>query len=68
MVEDAGPSQEEPIADEPVSTVHREVCGSGGRMRVIGKRVISHHPSPTLHGQLETMPESATTIKLLERK
>jgi hypothetical protein len=37
-------------------------------MRGIGKRVISRHPSPALHGHLETMPESATTIKLPEWK
>jgi hypothetical protein len=37
-------------------------------MRGIGKRVISRHPSPALRGQLETFPESASTIKLLEQK
>jgi hypothetical protein len=37
-------------------------------MRGIGKRVISCHPSPALRGQLETLPEFATTIKLPERK
>jgi hypothetical protein len=68
MAEDVGPSQEEPIAEEPATTVHRGVRGSGGRMRGIGKRVISCHPSPALRGQLETLPEFATTIKLPERK
>jgi hypothetical protein len=65
---DVGPSQEEPIAEEPAAAVHHGVRVSGGRMRGIGKRVISHHPSPPLRGQLETMPESAATIKLPERK
>jgi hypothetical protein len=37
-------------------------------MRGIGKRVISRHPSPTLRGQLETVPESAATIKSPEQK
>jgi hypothetical protein len=37
-------------------------------MRGVGKRVISHHPLPALRGQLETIPESATTIKVPERK
>jgi hypothetical protein len=68
MAEDVGPSQEELIAEEPVAALHRGVHGSGGRMRGIGKRVISRHPSPTLRVQLETMSESATTIKLPERK
>jgi hypothetical protein len=68
MAGDAGPSQEEPIAEELVAAVRRRVCDSGGRMRVIGKRVISRHPSPALRGLLETMPGSAATIKLPERK
>jgi hypothetical protein len=68
MVVGAGPSQEEHVAEEPVAAVHRRVRGSGGRMRGIGKRVISRHPSLALRGQLETVPESAVTIKLPERK
>jgi hypothetical protein len=50
MAEDAGPSQEEPVAEEPVAAVRRGVRGSGGRMRGFGKRVISRHPSPTDKG------------------
>jgi hypothetical protein len=68
MAEDARPSQEEPMAEEPAAAVHRWVRGSGGRMRSISKRVISCHPSPALCGQLKTVPESATMIKLPEQK
>jgi hypothetical protein len=68
MTEDVGPSQEEPIAEELAAAVHHRVRGSDGRMHGIGKRVISRHPSPALCGQLETVPESATTIKLPEQK
>jgi hypothetical protein len=53
VAEEARPSQEEPIAEDPVATVHRGVRSSGGRMRGLGKRVISRHPSPALHGHLE---------------
>jgi hypothetical protein len=67
-MEDAEPSHEEPMAEEPVADVHRRVRGSGGRMRGVGKRIVSRHPSPALRGQLETVPESAATIQLLERK
>jgi hypothetical protein len=67
MAEDAG-AQKEPTVEEPTTAVRRGVRGSGGRMRGIGKRVISHHPSPALRGQLETVPESVATIKLPERK
>jgi hypothetical protein len=66
--EEAKPSREEPLAEEPMATIHRGVRGSGGRMRGLGKRVISHHPSPALRGHLETVPESTATIKLPERK
>jgi hypothetical protein len=68
MTEDVGPSQEEPIAEELAAAVCHGVRSSGGCMRGIGKRVISRHPSPALHGQLETVPESTATIKLPERK
>jgi hypothetical protein len=68
MAEDAGPSQEEPVAEEPAAAVHRCVRGSGGRMCGIGKRVISCHPSPALRGQLKTVPKSAAMIKLPEQK
>jgi hypothetical protein len=63
MAGDAGPSQEEPVAEKPVAAVRRMVRGSDGRMCVIGKRVISRYPSPAIRGQRETVPESATTIK-----
>jgi hypothetical protein len=56
------------MAKEPMATVHRGVRGSGGRMRGLGKRVISRHPSPALRGHLETVPESTATIKLPKRK
>jgi hypothetical protein len=56
------------VADEPMETVHRGVRGSGGRVRGLGKRVISRHLSPTLCGHLETVPEHSATIKLPERK
>jgi hypothetical protein len=68
VAEEAKPSHEEPVAEEPMATVHRGVRGSGGCMRGLGKRVISRHPSPTLRGHLETVPESTATIKLPERK
>jgi hypothetical protein len=57
-----------PVAEDPVATVRRGVCGSGGRMRGLGKRVISRHPSLTLHGHLETVPESTAIIKLPDMK
>jgi hypothetical protein len=56
------------MVDEPVATVHRGVRGAGGRVRGLGKRVISRHPSPALRGHLETVPEHSATIKLPERK
>jgi hypothetical protein len=56
------------MAEEPVATVHRGVHGSGGRVRGLGKRVISRHPSLALRGHLETVPEHSATIKLSERK
>jgi hypothetical protein len=68
IAEDTGPSQEEPIAEEPVAAVHCGVHGSSRRMHDFGKRVISRHPSPALHGHLDTAPESTATIKLPERK
>jgi hypothetical protein len=54
--------------EEPVATVHHGVRGLGGRIRCLGKRVISRHPSPALRGHLETVLEHTATIKLLERK
>jgi hypothetical protein len=68
MAEDAGPSHEDPMAEEPAAPVHRRIRGFGGRMRGIGGRIISHHQSPSLSAQLETVPESAATIQLPERK
>jgi hypothetical protein len=68
VAEEARPSREEPVAEEPVANVHHGVRGSGGRMRGLGKRVISRHPSPALRGHLETVPESTATIKLPERE
>jgi hypothetical protein len=56
------------VADEPVMAVPRGVRGAGGRIRGIGKRVISRHPSPALRGHLDTMPEHSATINLPKRK
>jgi hypothetical protein len=56
------------MAEDPLATVRRGVRGAGGRIRGIGKRVISRHPSPALRGDLETVPESSATIKLPEWK
>jgi hypothetical protein len=61
-------AEEETVVEEPMATVHRGVCGSGGRVRDLGKRVISRHPSPALRGDLETVPEHSATIKLPEWK
>jgi hypothetical protein len=58
--------EEETMAEEPVATVHRGVRGSGGRIRGLGKRVISRHPSAALRSHLETVPEHSATIKLPE--
>jgi hypothetical protein len=66
--EEARPSHGEPVAEEPVSTVGRSVRGSGGRMRYLGKRIISSYPSPALRGHLETVPKSTATIKLPDQK
>jgi hypothetical protein len=68
VAKEARPSQEEPVAEDPVATMHRRVHGSGGRMRGLGKRVISRNPSPALRGHLETVPKSTATIKLPDRK
>jgi hypothetical protein len=56
------------MADEPRATVHCGVRGAGGRIRGLGKRVISRHPSPALHRHLETVPKHSATIKLPEQK
>jgi hypothetical protein len=61
-------AEEGNVADEPTTTVPRGVRGAGGRVRGLGKRVISHHPSPALHSHLDTVPEHSATIKLPERK
>jgi hypothetical protein len=61
-------AEEEAVADEPVVAVPRGVRGSGGRIRGMGKRVISRHSSPALRGHLDTVPEHSATIKLPERK
>jgi hypothetical protein len=58
----------ETVAEEPVATIHRGVRGSDGRVRGLGKRVISRHPSPALRSHLETVLEHSATIKLLERR
>jgi hypothetical protein len=61
-------AEAETVADEPMATVHRGVRGAGRRIRGLGKRVISRHPSPALRGHLETVPEHSATIKMPERK
>jgi hypothetical protein len=61
-------AEEEPVADEPITAVPRGVRGAGGRIRGLGKRVISRHSSPALRGHLDTVPEHSATIKLPERK
>jgi hypothetical protein len=61
-------AEEGNMVEEPVATVHRGVRGSGGRVRGLGKRVISRHPSPALRVHLETVPEHSATIRLPERK
>jgi hypothetical protein len=68
VAEDAGPSQGEPVAEEPVATIRCGVHGSSGRMCGLGKRVISRQQLPALRGHLETAHESTATIKLPERK
>jgi hypothetical protein len=52
----------------PRATVHCGVRGAGRRIRGLGKRVISRHPSLALCGHLETVPEHSATIKMPERK
>jgi hypothetical protein len=61
-------SEEEVVADEPVIAVPRGVRGASGRVRGLGKIVISRHPSPALRGHLDTVPEHSATINLPERK
>jgi hypothetical protein len=61
-------AEEETVAEEPVATIYRGVRGSGGCIHGLGKRVITRHPSPTLRGHLETVPEHTATIKLPEWK
>jgi hypothetical protein len=61
-------AEDETVADEPVMAVPHGVRGGGGRVRGIGKRVISRHPSPALRGHLDTMPEHSATINLPKRK
>jgi hypothetical protein len=60
--------EEKVVADEPVVAVPRGVRGAGGRIRGMGKRVISRHSSPALRGHLDTVPEHSATINLPERK
>jgi hypothetical protein len=60
--------EEETVADEPTATIPRRVHGAGGRIRGLGKRVISRHSSPALRGHLDTVPEHSTTINLPARK
>jgi hypothetical protein len=61
-------AEEETTAEEPVAAIHHGVDGAGGRIRRLGKIVISRHPSPALRGHLETVPEHSTNIKLPEQK
>jgi hypothetical protein len=61
-------AEEENVADRPAATVPHGVHGAGGRLRGLGKRVISRHPSPALRGHLDTVPEHSATINLPERK
>jgi hypothetical protein len=61
-------AEEEVVADEPIMAVPCGVRGAGGRIRGIGKRVISRYPSPALRGHLDTMPEHSATINLPKRK
>jgi hypothetical protein len=61
-------AEEEVVADEPAVAVPRGVRGSGGRIRGMGKRVISRQSSPALRGHLDTVPEHSATIRLPERK
>jgi hypothetical protein len=61
-------AKEEIVADEPSTAVPRGVRGTGRRVRGLGKRVISHHPSPALRGHLDTVPEHSATINLPEQK
>jgi hypothetical protein len=60
--------EEELVANEPIMMVPHGVRGAGGRIRGLGKRVISRHPSPALHGHLETVPEHYATINRPEQK
>jgi hypothetical protein len=61
-------AEEETVADDPSATVPRGVRGAGGRVRGLGKRIISCHPSPALRGHLDTVPEHSATINLPEQK
>jgi hypothetical protein len=61
-------TEEEAVADEPIMAVPRGVRGASGRIRGLGKRVISRQLSPALRGHLDTVPEHSATINLLERK
>jgi hypothetical protein len=61
-------AEEEVVVDEPVTAVPRGVRGAGGRIRGLGKRVLSRHPSPGLRGHLDTVPKHTATISLPERK
>jgi hypothetical protein len=60
--------EEEIVMDEPTTTVPRGVHGAGGRIHGLGKRVISRHLSPALHGHLDIVPEHSATINLPEWK
>jgi hypothetical protein len=68
IAEEERQSHEEPIAEEPATTVHCGVRGAGRRIHGLGKRIISRRPSPALRGHLETAPEHTATIKLPEQK
>jgi hypothetical protein len=61
-------AEDDAVVDEPITAVPCGVRGAGGRIRGLGKRVISRHPSPTLRGHLDTVPEYSATINLPERK
>jgi hypothetical protein len=61
-------AEEEIVADEPTTTVPHGIRGADGRVRGVGKRVISRHLFPALRGHLDTVPEHSASINLPEQK